>query len=139
MGMDIFRPDYKSIPSRVEQATPKRIADVEAGYPFKTFTALSTNLDVSQTLLADALNINSTTLQRRRGKRFTLVESNRIYQFERLLELAEETIGDKEDARRWLTSNNATLGDVPLSLARTAPGLEAVRRYLEQIRHGVYL
>lgn len=115
------------------------LTQVEQGYPFNSFLDLSERLGVAQSLLASVLNISSSTLQRRRGGVFDVAESGRIYQLEKLVSLAETTIGDKEDARRWLTALNLNLGATPLELARTAPGLEAVTRYLEQVQTGVYL
>ncbi len=137
--MDVFRPNTP------EAATPRAkpfreiVSQVEQGYPFDAFLDLSERLGVAQSLLALVLNISSSTLQRRRGGAFDVAESGRIYQLEKLVDLAEATIGDEGDARRWLTTLNPNLGAPPLELARTAPGIEAVTRYLEQIQAGVYL
>ncbi len=139
MGMDAFRPTYH--PKTAPQAHPLDdvITRVEQGYAFAAFADLAVRLGISQASLAEVLSISSSTLQRRREGAFSPSESGRIYQFETLVTLAEKAIGDPEDARRWLTTPNPNLGAIPLELARTAPGLEAVRRYLEQISDGVYL
>jgi putative toxin-antitoxin system antitoxin component (TIGR02293 family) len=123
------------------RATPlyDEITQIEAGYPFEEFERLSETLGVTQQQLAGVLGISRSTLSRRRGDQLNPAESNRLYQIKQLLNLAERAIGEPEDARRWLRTPNPQLGHVPLELAATAPGLDAVTRYLEQIADGVYL
>ncbi|CAN5759620.1 DUF2384 domain-containing protein [soil metagenome] len=137
--MDTFRPNAADVVTSRAEPFSEIVARVERGYPFGSFLDLSERLGVAQSLLASVLSISSSTLQRRRGGVFDVAESGRIYQLEKLVSLAEATIGDKADARRWLTTPNPNLGDIPLELARTAPGIEAVTRYLEQVQAGVYL
>ena len=137
--MDVFRPNTPEAATPRAKPFHEAVSQVEQGYPFDAFLALSERLGVVQSLLASVLNISSSTLQRRRGGVFDVAESGRIYQLEKLVDLAEASIGNKEDARRWLTTLNPNLGAPPLELARTAPGIEAVTRYLEQIQAGVYL
>ena len=139
MGMDMFHPNTSEVTGARAKPFHEVVAQVEQGYPFNSFLDLSERLGVAQSLLASVLNISGSTLQRRRDGVFDVTESGRIYQLEKLVSLAETTIGDKEDARRWLTTLNPNLGATPLELARTAPGLEAVMRYLEQVQAGVYL
>ena len=139
LGMDVFRPKTPEVTTARVKPFRETIAQVEQGYPFSAFLDLSERLGVAQSLLASVLNISSSTLQRRRGGVFDVAESGRIYQLEKLIDLAETTIGDEEDARRWLTTRNPNLGETPLELTRTAPGIEAVTHYLEQVQAGVYL
>ena len=138
-GMDIFRPDLQPSTPQSGSSLHDAIKRVETGYPFDTFTQLAETLELPQSTLAALLDISNGTLQRRRGGRFNTAESGRLYQLEQLIRLSEYAIGNAEDAHRWLRTPNQHLGDTPLALARTTPGLEAVRRYLEQIADGVYL
>ena len=135
----LFYPDYQEADSLASQNLSDTITQIEQGYPFTTFTELAERLDISQAVLAEVLGISSSTLQRRRGASFSMTESDRIYRIAQLVDLTERTVGDREDARRWLTEPNGQLGAVPLNLAKTTPGLEAVARYLSQIADGVYL
>lgn len=139
MGMDTFRPNHHQ--PTVSNSAPLDgvIAKVERGYDFASFVTLAKRLDIAQAQLADVLGISASTLQRRRDGVFNVAESGRIYQLEGLATLVEQVIGDAHDARRWLSTPNPDLGTAPLDLARTAPGLEAVKRHLEQIADGVYL
>jgi putative toxin-antitoxin system antitoxin component (TIGR02293 family) len=115
------------------------ISQVEAGYPFSEFEALASDLGLTQQRLAEVLRISGSTLARRRSGSFNALESGRIYRFRRLLDEARLVIGNRADAQRWLTEPNANLGAVPIDLASTEPGLEALLRYLEQIDAGVLL
>ena len=139
MSMEAFYPDYYQSVSRSAKPLSDDITRVEGGYPFAVFDTLAERLGVSQARLAAVLNISSSTLQRRRNGTFSVAESGRIYQLEALVALAEKTVGDRGDAVRWLTTHNPNLGATPLDLTRTAPGLETVTRYLEQVADGVYL
>ena len=139
--MDAFIPDLDSASPHSAQGSGlhETIDQVARGYPFTIFEALAQDLGLTQRELAAVLGISGGTLTRRRGGRLSTAESSRVYEVQRLLEQAEQTIGHPDDARRWLKEPNRTLGDAPLTLARTAPGLEAVQRYLGQIAEGVVL
>jgi putative toxin-antitoxin system antitoxin component (TIGR02293 family) len=144
--MRTFAPTLEPSETAPREASPfDKISPIEAGYPFEAFEQLSETLSVTQQQLAGVLGISRSTLSRRRGGRLNPLESNRLYQIRELLGAAElsgealRAIGDPDDARRWLRTPNAQLGWVPLELAATTPGLDAVKRYFEQIADGVYL
>ena len=139
MGMNVFVPQVNAVRGEARPSLPQLIDQVNAGYPFASFERLAQDLDLTQRELADVLGLSGGTLARRRGQRLSPTESSRVYEVRRLLEQAEQAIGHPEDARRWLRESNPNLGTSPLSLARTAPGLEAVERYLQQIAEGVVL
>ncbi len=140
MGMDVFEPTVKpQAVSPQSSSLYNEIARIEEGYSFERFEQLGQTLGVTQKQLADTLGISSSTLSRRRATRLSASESNRLYQIQQLLTLAERSIGDPQDARHWLRQPNFHLGSAPLELASTAPGLETVERYLQQISDGVYI
>lgn len=140
MGMDIFEPTVKpQAASSQGSSLYSEIARIAEGYPFERFEQLGQTLEITQKQLADTLGISSSTLSRRRTTRLSASESSRLYQIQQLLNLAERSIGDPQDARRWLRQPNPHLGSVPLELASTAPGLETLERYLQQIGDGVYI
>jgi putative toxin-antitoxin system antitoxin component (TIGR02293 family) len=57
----------------------------------------------------------------------------------RLLVRAEEALGDREKAHRWLSTPNRALGGRrPLTLLDNDAGALAVERVLGRIEHGVY-
>lgn len=120
-------------------ATVERITQVEQGIPYGAFQRLAACLGVSEERLRGVLGFAAATLHRRKvAGRFTLEESNRLYWLESLLETAELVLEDPEEVKDFMTTGNLALGGaVPLEYARTAPGLEAVRRLLTQLDHGV--
>ena len=138
-GMDVFIPQTSPAQPSAPAHLQSTIQQVSAGYPFTAFEGLAQDLGVTQRELAETLGISSSTLSRRRGGKLSAAESSRVYEIRRLLKHAEQSIGHPADARRWLREPNPNLGERPLTLARTAPGLEAVERYLTQIAEGVLL
>ena len=117
----------------------QRIAEVEQGVPYSAFQRLSERLGVSEERLRRVLGFSAATLHRRKhAGRFTLEESNRLYWLRSLLDTADEVLEDPEETRVLMTTGNLALsGAVPLDYARTAPGLEAVRRLLYRLDYGV--
>jgi putative toxin-antitoxin system antitoxin component (TIGR02293 family) len=117
----------------------ERIAEIEKGVAYTTFQRLAKRLAVSEERLRNVLGFSAATLHRRKAVgRFTLDESNRLYWLESLLDLADQVLEDPEETKAFMTTGNLALGGaIPLDYARTAPGLEAVRRLLLQLDHGV--
>jgi putative toxin-antitoxin system antitoxin component (TIGR02293 family) len=118
-----------------------RIAEVEKGVSYTTFQRLVKRLGVSEDRLRKVLGFSAATLHRRKvAGRFTLDESNRLYWLESLLDLADLVLEDPDDTQVFMTTGNLALGGAtPLDYTRTAPGLEAVRRLLIQLDHGVII
>jgi len=118
-----------------------RIAEVEKGVSYTTFQRLVQRLGVSEDWLRKVLGFSAATLHRRKvAGRFNLDESNRLYWLESLLDLADLVLEDPEETQVFMTTGNLALGGaIPLEYTRTAPGLEAVRRLLMQLDHGVII
>jgi putative toxin-antitoxin system antitoxin component (TIGR02293 family) len=87
------------------------------------------------------LGFSAATLHRRKvAGCFNLDESNRLYWLESLLDMADLVLEDPEETQVFMTTGNLALGGaIPLDYTRTAPGLEAVRRLLMQLDHGVII
>ncbi|HHO55529.1 MAG TPA: DUF2384 domain-containing protein [Trueperaceae bacterium] len=117
----------------------KQVEAIYDGYDFGQFVKLADTLGISQLALAKHLSISSSTLDRRRQKKFSFQESNRMYELEHIYNKALNVIGDPIDTQTWLKSDNTSLGTSPLELLKTAPGKEAVLIYLEQIARGIIL
>jgi putative toxin-antitoxin system antitoxin component (TIGR02293 family) len=118
-----------------------RIAEIEKGVSFITFQRLIKRLGVSEDRLRKVLGFSAATLHRRKvAGRFNLDESNRLYWLESLLDMADLVLEDPEETQVFMTTGNLALGGaIPLDYTRTAPGLEAVRRLLMQLDHGVII
>jgi putative toxin-antitoxin system antitoxin component (TIGR02293 family) len=88
--------------------------------------------------LAGALDLSPRSLQRRRRSgRLARYESDRLYRFARIVALADESLGDRDRAVRWLKRPNRTLGGVaPIAAIDTEPGARQVENILGRIAYG---
>lgn len=88
--------------------------------------------------LAGALDLSSRSLQRRRsGGRLARHESDRLYRLARIVALANESLGDRERALRWLKRPNRALGGIaPVAAIDTEPGARQVENVLGRIAYG---
>ncbi len=88
-----------------------------------------------------ALVIPRRTLAHRKAKRQALTseQSDRLARVVRLGARAEEALGDRDKAARWLRKPNRALGGIrPLDLLESGVGARMVERVLTRIEHGVY-
>ncbi len=122
------------------QDTTSVIAQIQKGLPIRMFTRLKINLDVTDNLLAGVLGIPVSTLSRRKkGKRFSFEESERIFRIARLFDRAVEVFKSEALARKWLKAPAWGLGDVsPLAYAATELGAREVENLLGRIEDGVF-
>ena len=88
-----------------------------------------------------ALVVARRTLAHRKEKRqaLTAEQSNRLARVVRVAERAEEALGDREKAARWLRKPNRALQHKrPIDLLESDLGARMVERALGRIEHGVY-
>ena len=81
------------------------------------------------------------TLMRKKKERTRLspAESDRLARVVRAIARAEEALGEREKARRWLRKENRALaGKRPLDLLDSDAGARMVERILGRIEHGVH-
>lgn len=97
------------------------------------------DLQLSNSELAYVVSISQRTLARRKKElRLSSDESERAYRIARLIEIATNILGSKEEAQRWMKEYNFALGNQkPLDLIRTEPGAQLVERVLHQIEYGL--
>jgi putative toxin-antitoxin system antitoxin component (TIGR02293 family) len=121
-------------------STSRLLEAVEDGLPVAELEALRAGLDLPMDKLAARLGISKATLHRRkRAGRLGPEESDHVLRFARLAGKAVEVLGNKENARRWLSSPQAGLGGaVPLDYAGTEIGAREVEDLLGRIEYGVY-
>lgn len=88
--------------------------------------------------LAGALDLSPRSLQRRRQSgRLARYESDRLYRLARIVALANEYLGDRERALRWLKHPNRALGGMaPVSAIDTELGARQVENILGRIAYG---
>ena len=88
--------------------------------------------------LASALDLSARSLQRRRRSgRLAHHESDRLYRFARIVAIANEYLGDRERAIRWLKRPNRALGGLaPVAALDTELGARQVENILGRVAYG---
>jgi putative toxin-antitoxin system antitoxin component (TIGR02293 family) len=88
--------------------------------------------------LAAALDLSPRSLQRRRRSgRLARYESDRLYRLARIVAIANECLGDRGRALRWLKRPNRALGGLaPVAAIDTEPGARQVENVLGRIAYG---
>lgn len=112
---------------------------VRAGLPYAALAAVAEGFRLAGPEAVAILRIPERTLARRKKQnRLSAEESDRLVRLARIAALAEETLGAREKAARWLTAANRALGgETPLSRLDTDLGAEEVESVLLRLAHGV--
>jgi putative toxin-antitoxin system antitoxin component (TIGR02293 family) len=110
------------------------------GLPYAALEALATRFAISQETLVRTLHLPPRTLARRKkARRLSAAESDRLLRLARVAARAEDVLGSQERAGAWLREPVRALGRVrPLDLLDTDLGAQQVERILGRIEHGVY-
>lgn len=126
-----------------EEATASQTPIVERirnGIPFKEFSALQPLLEITEEALGRYLGMSNATLHRRKkARRLSPAESERLVRFTRLFGIALGVFGTEAAACSWLkTENPGTAGEAPLGYADTEFGAREVENLLGRIDHGIF-
>jgi putative toxin-antitoxin system antitoxin component (TIGR02293 family) len=115
-------------------------AQVRTGLPYAALEAVATGFAIGPSDLVAILHLPARTLARRkREKRLRPDESDRLFRLGRIAALADEVLGSREKATRWLHEPNRALASaVPLRQLDTEVGARRVEDLLLRIAHGVY-
>jgi len=113
---------------------------VRAGLPYKSFTALSAAFNVDPREMTAIVHLPLRTLARRKTENhFRADESDRLLRVARVAALAEDVLGSREKASRWLRSPIRALNnEPPLRQLDTDLGAREVENILLRTAHGVY-
>jgi putative toxin-antitoxin system antitoxin component (TIGR02293 family) len=127
-------------PRLVPARSPGQLrALVRAGLPYASLAALAAGFRLEGLDAVSILRIPERTLARRKKeRRLSAEESDRLVRLARIAALAEEVLGSRETAARWLAAENRGLGRrTPLSELDTDLGAEAVEEVLLRLAHGI--
>lgn len=127
-------------PRLVPARSPGQLrALVREGLPFAALSAVVAGFGLGAGEAGTILRIPERTLARRRKeRRLSAEESDRLVRLARIAALAEEILGSREKAARWLSSGNRALGNrTPLSELDTDLGAEEVEAVLQRLAHGI--
>lgn len=111
---------------------------IREGFRPAVIEALMQSCGLTLKELADSLDLSLRSLQRRRRSgRLARYESDRLYRLARLMALANEYLGGKERAIRWLKRPNRALGGLaPVAAIDTELGARQVENVLGRIAYG---
>jgi putative toxin-antitoxin system antitoxin component (TIGR02293 family) len=113
-------------------------AAIREGFPPAVVEELMQASGLTLKELADALDLSPRSLQRRRRTgRLARFESDRLYRLARIVALAQQSLGDRQSAARWLKRSNRALGGVaPIGALDTELGARQVENVLGRIAYG---
>jgi putative toxin-antitoxin system antitoxin component (TIGR02293 family) len=111
---------------------------IREGFPPAVVEELMRASGLTLKELADALDLSPRSLQRRRrGGRLARFESDRLYRLARIVALAQQSLGDRASAARWLKRSNRALGgSAPVSAIDTELGARQVENILGRVAYG---
>ena len=111
-----------------------------SGLPYASLDAVSAAYHITAKDLVRILELPPRTLARRKKeRRLHADESDRLLRLGRVAALAEEVLGSRERATRWLHEPNPALGgESPLRTLDSDLGARQVEDVLVRIAHGVY-
>jgi putative toxin-antitoxin system antitoxin component (TIGR02293 family) len=112
---------------------------LRGGLPYGSLAAVAAELSLDGPSVAAVLRIPARTLARRKKeRRLSPVESDRLFRLGRIGVLAEDVLGARPKASAWLQAPNRALGGAtPLSQLDTDLGAEQVEAVLQRLAHGV--
>jgi putative toxin-antitoxin system antitoxin component (TIGR02293 family) len=115
------------------------IRAVGKGFASASVSRLAEYMRVPEGDVLEAVDISRSTFSRRKkAKRLTTEESDRVYRLTRLLGRAVAVLGDEAEARQWMQAPKRALGNVsPLIMARTDAGVQEVEDLLGRIEFGI--
>lgn len=114
---------------------------IERGFSFDTLEKVRRETGLPLERLAISIGVSPRTLSRRKKeRRLTATESDRLVSVSRLLTQAVELFeGDKEKASHWFVQSNRGLGGLtPLEMAATETGTREVENLIGRLEHGVF-
>jgi len=121
--------------------TQRLLKRISEGLSYRAFQRFQRNIYLTNSGLADLVQISTRTLNRRKDAgRLEPDESDRLVRISRVygktLELFE---GDDETARDWLSRNQVGLGGAaPLELLKSEVGAREVENLIGRLEHGAF-
>jgi putative toxin-antitoxin system antitoxin component (TIGR02293 family) len=111
-----------------------------AGLPYAALEAVAKRYAIALATLARVIDLPARTLARRKKeRRLSASESDRLVRVTRVAAEAEGVLGDHQKAGRWLQKPNRALGGaIPIDLLSSDLGAGQVETILGRIEYGVY-
>lgn len=122
------------------KTTSDFIEVIRKGLKYESLETFVNEMGLSREKVIKALALVPRTIARRKaGTRLTIAESDRLYRLVYIAAKAEEVLGSKEKASKWLVTANRALNNViPLELLDTDEGSRQVASILGRLEYGVF-
>ena len=113
---------------------------LRAGLNYTTVTSLARHTGFAPQRIFAAVNLSARTMERRKKqKKLSADESQKIARFARVVALGDAVFEDPQVTSRWLERENPALGGlVPLDLLDTEEGAREVESVLHRLEYGIY-
>ena len=113
---------------------------LRAGLSYTTVTSLARHTGFAPQRIFAAVNLSARTMERRKKqKKLSADESQKIARFARVVALGDAVFEDQQITSRWLERENSALGGlVPLELLDTEEGAREVESVLHRLEYGIY-
>ena len=111
-----------------------------AGLPYAALEAVAKRYEIPLATLARVIDLPARTLARRKKeRRLSASESDRLVRVARVTAATEDVLDDRRKAGRWLQKPNRALGGaIPMDLLSSDLGADQVETILGRIDYGVY-
>jgi antitoxin Xre/MbcA/ParS-like protein len=121
------------------RAAPRRNALPEGAVVTKAVLRAAGRLDISNKALGRIIGLSEPTISRMGSGSYTLSAGDKPFELALLFIRVFRSLdaiagGDEAVAAAWLKNENIALGDAPLALIQTVPGLIHVLAYLDATR-----
>mgnify|MGYP002401150337 CR=1 FL=1 len=113
---------------------------IESGFPFRALTEAAKAFRIPARIMADVVGIPRSTFDRRkRRKRLSADESERVYRVAHVFALALQAFDASDNAADWIKRpNRALAGAQPIEMLRTEAGAREVENVLGRVIYGGY-
>lgn len=113
---------------------------IHEGLSYQSLDHVLKSDDLEASEAYDLVGSRRTLMRKKKeGTKLSPTESDRLARVVRVIARAEEALGDRDKARRWLRKENRALeGKRPIDLLDSDPGTRIVERILGRIEHGIY-
>ena len=113
---------------------------LRAGLNYTTVTSLARHTGFAPQRIFAAVNLSARTMERRKKqKKLSADESQKIARFARVVALGDAVFEDPQITSRWLERENPALGGlVPIELLDTEEGAREVESVLRRLEYGIY-
>ena len=113
---------------------------LRAGLNYTTVTALARHTGFTPQRIFAAVKLSARTMERRKKqKKLTADESQKIARFARVVALGDAVFEDPQVTSQWLARANPALGGlVPLDVLDTEEGAREVESVLRRLEYGIF-